>query len=252
MTQADWLRPQEPLAPRVGALMTTREGGVSAGAFASMNLGAYVGDDAGALAENQARLERAISARPVFMKQVHGTRVVQLHTGNVGELHEADACITVEPGIVCTVTVADCLPVLLSAPEGRAVAAAHAGWRGLAHGVVENTLHALCEAGSCEPADVRAWLGACIGPDAFQVGPDVLEAFGAAPTGADPQRFKPAASAGKWLANLPQLARDRLAAAGVSSVSGGGWCTFTDPARFYSFRRDRVTGRMAACIWLQR
>ncbi|HEY0817246.1 MAG TPA: peptidoglycan editing factor PgeF [Rhizobacter sp.] len=246
----DWLRPAWGL-PGVQALMTTRAGGGSVAPWDSMNLGTAVGDDPDEVARNRALLQQAIDAEPVFLKQVHGTRVVRLARGDVRPpVIEADACMTTEPGLACVVQVADCLPVLMAAPGG--VAAAHAGWRGLAGGVVEAALHALCEATGARPAEVECWLGACIGPQAFEVGADVLEGFGVQPAGADPSRFRPL-RAGKWLANLPQLARDRLAAAGVERVSGGEWCTVHDGAagrsRFFSFRRDGVTGRMAAVIW---
>jgi YfiH family protein len=250
---ADWLRPGWALEG-VGAVMTTRAGGVSRGPYASMNLGSAVGDDPQAVQANRERLQRAIGARPVWLKQVHGARVVDLDAlGDVAEAVEADASFTTRPGVACTVGIADCLPVLFAAPEGKGVAAAHAGWRGLAGGVLENTVHALCKAARCEPSDLHAWLGACIGPDAFEVGRDVLEAFGANAAQPDLQRFKPRTAADgseRWLANLPQLARDRLQAAGLRSLSGGAWCTVTDASRFFSFRRDRVTGRMAAAVWL--
>jgi YfiH family protein len=144
------------------------------------------------------------------------------------------------------VQVADCLPVLFAAPG--AVGAAHAGWRGLAGGVLEATLARMCESAGCKPDEIQCWLGACIGPQAFEVGADVLEGFGVQPAAADPLRFKPL-PAGKWLANLPLLARDRLAAAGVAQVSGGTWCTVQERSRFFSYRRDGVTGRMAAAVW---
>ena len=167
-------------------------------------------------------------------------------------VHDADACVTTEPGIACVVQAADCLPVLLAAPDGRAVGAAHAGWRGLAGGVVDAAVGAVCDLASCEPCELDAWLGACIGPGAFEVGAEVLTAFGVDPAQADPSRrfmpFKP----GKWLANLPELARDRLRAAGVERIGGGRWCTVGDASRFFSFRRDGVTGRMAAAVWIER
>jgi YfiH family protein len=147
------------------------------------------------------------------------------------------------------------MPVLLSAPGGRAVAAAHAGWRGLAGGVVEAALAALCRAARCEPAQLSAWLGPCIGPRRFEVGADVLRAFGQKPDAADPQHFVASAAsdgAPRWLANLPQLARDRLAQAGVHRISGGNWCTVEQRSRFFSFRRDGITGRLAAAIWIRR
>jgi len=235
--------------PRVASLMSTRAGGGSVSPWNSMNLGVAVGDDSQQVARNRALFQAAMGAKPVFMKQVHGTRVLCLtHEHLAGPTPEADACVTAESGLACTVQVADCLPVLLAAPG--AVGAAHAGWRGLAGGVVESTLHTLCEMADCGPGEVECWLGPCIGPAAFEVGADVLEGFGVAPAEADPLRFKPLRP-GKWLANLPQLARDRLAAAGVRRVSGGTWCTVEDSSRFFSFRRDGVTGRMAAAIWLR-
>lgn len=246
----DWLRPDWD-APGVGALMTTRAGGVSEGPFASMNLRDGLGDDAAAVASNRAIWVRTLGGWPVLLNQVHGTRVVRLAAADGrpdAPMHEADASLTTEPGIACTVQVADCLPVLFAAPRG--VAGAHAGWRGLAGGVLENTLAALCDAAECAPADVQAWLGPCIGPRRFEVGADVLAAFDADPSAAHLRfvRHVP----GKWLADLAGLARDRLGAAGVTHVSGGQWCTVEEASRFFSFRRDRVTGRMVAAIWLDR
>ncbi len=247
----DWLVPRWQ-APGTAAVMTTRLGGVSAGRFESMNLRDGVGDDPQGVAGNLAALAQAIGVTPVWLNQVHGSRVLRL-TGADAQAarpeHEADASITTEAGLACAVQVADCLPVLFSAPQGRGVGVAHAGWRGLAQGVLEATVQALCNAAHCEPAQLQAWMGACIGPRQFEVGADVLDAFGASAAAADPARFtvhKP----GKWLANLPQLARDRLQAAGVSRISGGEWCTVEAPSRFFSYRRDRRTGRMAALVWL--
>jgi YfiH family protein len=247
---ADWLRPDWDVAG-VGALMTTRAGGVSAGPYASMNLRDGIGDDLAAVALNRARFERLIGVRPVLLDQVHGARVVRLGSDDLADgapLHVADASVTTEAGLACAVQVADCLPVLYAAPGGRAVGAAHAGWRGLAGGVVEATVAALCDAAGCEPGEVRVWLGACIGPRRFEVGADVLQAFGADPAETGHPRFRPHVP-GKWLADLAGLARDRLAAAGVSAVGGGQWCTVEDASRFFSFRRDRVTGRMVAAVW---
>lgn len=215
-----------------------------------MNLGGHVGDDADAVARNRALFERAIGARPAWLRQVHGTAVVRIGAGWPDRVDDVDASVTTEPGVACAVLVADCLPVLFAAPESRGVAAAHAGWRGLAGGVLEATVAALCEAASCEPRDLDAWLGPCIGPDAFEVGGDVLGAFGADPQH-PPSTFRPAPRAGKWLADLPRLARNRLAVAGVGHVvDGGALCTVADPSRFFSFRRDGVTGRMAAAVRL--
>lgn len=246
----------EGLPAEVGGFMSTRRGGVSRAPFDSLNLrpaglrGDAV-DEPAAIHENQRRFAACLDgAQPVYLNQVHGTRVVRLGRLDLSPsagFPEADASVTTEPGIACTVLVADCLPVLLAAPGGRAVGAAHAGWRGLSAGVVEATLAALCEAAGCEPAEVSAWLGACIGPAAFEVGDDVREAFGSAGALA----FRPRAQPGKWWADLPALARQRLAAVGVQRVAGGTWCTHGEPSRFYSFRRDKVTGRHAAAVWIR-
>jgi len=247
---SEWLVPDWQ-APGVGALMTTRAGGVSAAPFDRLNLRAAVGDDAAAVARNQRLVAQAIGATPVYLNQVHGREVVRLTAADArldAAIHTADASITTEPGIACAAQVADCLPVLFAAPGARAVGAAHAGWRGLALGVLEATLHRVCEAAGCEPHEVRAWLGACIGPTRFEVGPDVLAAFEAVPGST---YFRPHGP-GKWLADLPGLARDRLRTAGVLDVSGGRWCTVSAPSQFFSFRRDRITGRMAALIWIER
>jgi polyphenol oxidase len=228
--------------------MSTRAGGVSAGVYESLNLGVAVGDTPEAVAENRRRFAAACDdSQPVWLRQVHGTRVVRLEDG--ADDTPADAAWTMAPGRACVVQVADCLPVLLASADGRAVAAAHAGWRGLAGGVVEAALHALCEGSGCVPADVVAWLGPCIGPRTFEVGADVLAAF----PGRE-HRFvsRPRPDgASRWLADLPGLARDRLQAAGVRRVAGGTWCTVEDRSRFFSYRRDGVTGRLAAAVWLR-
>ncbi|MDQ6627821.1 MAG: peptidoglycan editing factor PgeF [Pseudomonadota bacterium] len=234
--------------------MTTRRGGRSVGPYASMNLGAGVGDAPHSVAANRALFAAACGAAPVYLRQLHGTCVVQVGSADAAPaapMHDADASVTTEPGVACTVLVADCLPVLFAAPAGRAVAAAHAGWRGLAAGVLEATVAALCTAARCEPAELQAWLGACIGPDAFEVGVDVVQAFGVDAGAAAPFGFRPIRP-GKWLADLPALARARLEAAGVRQVGGGEWCTVADASRFFSFRRDGSTGRMAAAVWIDR
>jgi len=249
----DWLAPDWGVAG-VGALMTTRSGGTSTGRYATMNVGTAVGDEAGAVAANRARLAETMAAAPVFLRQVHGKRVV--HVGRADAAAgaptlEADALVTGEEGVACVVQAADCLPLLFAAPGGRAVAAAHAGWRGLAAGVVERALDALCQVGGCSPREVVAWLGACIGPEAFEVGEDVLAAFGAeSGIKRGPSARFVAKGGAKWHADLAGLARDRLAAAGVATISGGRWCTVTDASRFFSYRRDGVTGRMAAAVWI--
>jgi YfiH family protein len=251
----DWLRPDWPAGPGVGAVMSTRAGGVSTGPFSSFNLGLAAGDEPAAVQANRERFAVAIGARPVFLAQVHGARVVNLDTLAPEALEQADASIATRPGLACTVMVADCLPVLFAAPQGRGVGAAHAGWRGLAAGVLDNTVQALCEAAACAPQELVAWLGACIGPQAFEVGADVLQAFGAEPSKEGNPHFFPkkagADGSPRWWADLPALARSRLAEAGVKQVSGGAWCTVADDSRFFSYRRDRVTGRMAAAVWLR-
>ena len=250
---ADWLVPAWH-APGIGALMTTRHGGVSRGPFQSMNLRDGLGDDPSMVRENKSSLQRAIGAQPVFLNQVHGVGVVRLFESDMAPdapVHTADASVTTEAGVVCTVQVADCLPVLFAAPNARAVGAAHAGWRGLAAGVLEATLDSVCSLAQCAPSQVQVWLGACIGPRRFEVGADVLAAFGASTTAADNALFVRHAP-GKWLANLPLLACERLCAAGVQALSGAEWCTVEDASRFFSFRRDGLTGRMAAAVWIER
>ena len=251
----DAIVPDWDAGPRVGALMTTRLGGVSAWPWHSLNLGRSSGDAASAVATNRQRVAEATGATHVYMSQVHGDRVLKVDAAAVDGSQTADAAWTDQPGFACTVMVADCLPVLLAAPQGKAVGAAHAGWRGLAAGVVERTIDAMCNGAACEPRDLVAWLGPCIGPDAFEVGADVLEAFGvaAAPTHSSTRfRYQPRADGQhRWRADLAGLARDRLQSIGVSRVSGGTWCTVTDRSRFFSFRRDGVTGRMAASVWIR-
>ena len=241
----DWELPTQ-----VGARMSTRHGGVSLGPFDSLNLGDHVGDDPAAVAANRAawagRLE---GARPLWMRQVHGSEVVNAAEAVQAAVSpQADGCWTAEPGIACVVQVADCLPVLVAALNGRAVGAAHAGWRGLAAGVVERTAVAVARAAGCGPEDLSCWLGPCIGPRQFEVGPDVVEAFGGGVRCVGRPR---ADGQMRWLADLPGLARDRLADAGVHLVVGGAWCTVEDTSAFFSFRRDGVTGRQAVAIWLR-
>jgi YfiH family protein len=229
--------------------MSLRSGGVSAPPWNGLNLGAGVQDDPEHVSRNRALFQHAIEARPVWLQQVHGQRVVRLTDPTTGSCPAADAAWTTELGVACTVLVADCMPVLMATRDGRAVAAAHAGWRGLAAGVLESCIQALCAGSGAVPADLKVWLGPCIGPAQFEVGAEVLEAFGR--RGADAafvERRRPDGAL-RWLANLPLLAAERLAAAGVHTVSTDGACTVEDPSRFFSFRRDGRTGRMAAAIW---
>lgn len=244
----DLLVPDWPAPPRVRALHSLRTGGVSCAPYASLNLGDHVGDDADAVQRNRALLAERLGAPPVFMQQVHGTVVEALPSAQAVPV--ADACLSLVPGQACTIMVADCLPVLFCDTEGRAVAAAHAGWRGLATGVLENTMAALHQA--VPQAHWLAWLGPCIGPTAFEVGEEVRAAF-VAQAAAAASCFRPHAP-GKWLADLPALARQRLVALGLHGIHGNDssapWCTVGNPSRFFSHRRDRISGRLAACIWL--
>ena len=256
---ADWLVPQWPAPARVRSVCTTRAGGVSAPPYDSLNLGLHVGDDAHAVQGNRAKLQTALGVRAVFMDQVHGTDLLELQAATPDAL-PADGACTRAPGLACTVMVADCLPILLCDLNATQVAAVHAGWRGLAGtqgvGVVEQIIKRFRPLAPVEPAQtaikIIAWMGPCIGPQAFEVGDDVRSAFVAtAPQAA--QCFAPLPG-GKWLADLPALARQRLLAAGVSAGYGNDgsadWCTVGNPLRFFSHRRDRVSGRQAAAIWL--
>lgn len=244
--EPDVLYAQWPAPPAVRALQTRRDGGVSSGAFATLNLGDHVGDDPLAVAENRRRLCAALQlpAEPQWLDQVHGTRVVALPEAS--RRPRADACWTAQAGVVCAVLTADCLPVLLCADDGSAVAAAHAGWRGLAAGVLEATVAAL----PVHPSHCLAWLGAAIGPAAFEVGPEVRAELVAADPGCD-QAFT-AGRGDRWHADLYHLARRRLRRAGVGAIHGGGLCTAADAAAWFSHRRDGRSGRMASLIWIDR
>lgn len=234
--------PDWPAPAGVHALQTTRHGGVSSAPYDALNLGSHVSDDPLAVARNRMLLEPLLPSEPIWLKQVHGTTVAD--AGSAGCLPEADACVSRHRGAVCVVMTADCLPVLLCDHNGSVVGAAHAGWRGLCSGVIETTVRAL----QSDPAQVLAWLGPAIGPLAFEVGAEVRDAFLAQQETAA-TAFTPGAP-GKWHADLYRLAQLRLHAAGVTQIYGGGFCTYTDVERFYSFRRDGTTGRMASLIWL--
>lgn len=237
------IRPDWPAPPAIHAWVTTRAGGVSSGAFASLNLADHVGDEPAAVASNRRLLSRglALPAEPIWLTQVHGCAAADADLAQTG--CQADAAVARVPGRVCAVLTADCLPILLCDRGGTRVAAVHAGWRGLADGVVEGALSML----GGDPGELMAWLGPAIGPDAFEVGDEVRARFVTAQPAAG--RCFRALEGGKWLADLFGLARLRLASAGVGGVHGGGLCTVSDPRRFYSYRRDRTTGRMASLIW---
>jgi polyphenol oxidase len=241
--------------------MGTREGGVSAAPWHSLNLGRVVGDDAAAVEENRRRFLAQVDARPVWLHLVHGAKVLRLTDADVEADAEAnadrpagpaDAAWTSERQIACIVTAADCMPVLFALRDGSAVGAAHAGWRGLAAGVLQSTVRAMCDGTGASPADLLAWMGPCIGPKHFEVGPDVVSAFQSQGLAGDAAHFvsRPRADGSRaWLADLPALAQARLHAAGVRDISSANACTFEDASRFFSFRRDGVTGRMAAAVW---
>lgn len=265
------LAPEWPAPSNVHAAVTLRQGGVSDGAWSSLNLGSHVGDDPAAVAENRRRLVQALElpAEPCWLEQVHGTRIADLDTSEPGSVtpcataasaetvirptartvetvalrQRADGAVTGRAGVVCVIMTADCLPVLLADRRGRRIAAAHAGWRGLLGGVLQNAVQALGAA----PQDVVAWLGPAISQPAFEVGEEVRTAFAGRGFSTD-GAFLPNPR-GRWQADLYALARQSLAQAGVTSVYGGSWCTYTDAERFFSHRRQAPCGRMATLIW---
>ncbi|MEJ2360619.1 MAG: peptidoglycan editing factor PgeF [Gammaproteobacteria bacterium] len=240
--QPGWIAADWPAPRSIRAGVTTRLGGCSLGKYASFNLASHVGDEPAAVSENRRRLRAALAlpAEPVWLNQVHG---IQVCTDAVAG-STADASVSREAGQVCVVLTADCLPVLLCDQAGKVVAAAHAGWRGLAAGVVTETVRRMAVA----PADILAWLGPAIGPRAFEVGEDVRSVFVDQDTAY--HRAFEAHTPGKWMMDIYAAARLQLAGLGIPAVYGGGACTFTDSERFYSFRRDHETGRMASLIWI--
>jgi polyphenol oxidase len=245
MSTPQWIEPDWPAPPNVRAAATARSGGVSQGAYASLNLGAHVGDDPQAVAENRRRASTALGLRaePLWLQQVHGIDVVEARAQSAPPA--ADASFARSPDQVCAILTADCLPVLLCDKSGKSVAAAHAGWRGLAGGVLAATVAALAE----QPQRLMAWFGPAIEQDAFEVGDEVREAFvNRAAQFAD--AFVPNAR-GRWQADLYALARRELARLGVHEVYGGGYRCYADAQRFFSYRRDGRTGRMATLIWLE-
>ncbi len=240
----DWVVPDWPAPGNVRAFVTTRAGGVSAGEHASLNLGTSSGDDPENVMRNRRILRERLPSAPRYLKQVHGAAVADLDALGENAIPTADAAFTRSPAKVGCVLTADCMPLLLCATDGTVVGIAHAGWRGMAAGVIENAVAALCT----PPDRVLAWMGPSIGPEAFEVGPEVREAFVKADPGAD-SAFR-AGAPGKFMADLYALARRRLARAGVTRVHGGGFCTYRESARFFSYRREKLSGRMGAFIWL--
>jgi YfiH family protein len=267
---AQWLVPDWPGAPaNIGFVCTTRRGGVSpdpygpgpqeiATAGGGLNLGVHVGDDPANVAFNRAIIKGRLPSEPAWLSQVHGTAVARADRIGRGEVPVADASIAAMPGAVCAIQTADCLPVLLTNRAGTVVGAAHAGWRSLAGGVLEATVDAMRAESGAECGEIIAWLGPAIGPQEFEVGEDVLAAF-VAGAGGDPAAEAAVHSAfvarpglpGKYLADIYSLARQALRRVGVTDVSGGDLCTVTDASRFYSYRRDKVTGRQASLIWIK-
>lgn len=243
-----WIIPDWPAPASVRSLITTRQGGVSRAPYASLNLGDHVGDDPLAVAANRQRLGRSLPATPCWLQQVHGTTVLDAGAGSA-QVRVADGAFARNVAVVCVVMTADCLPVLLCDRAGTVVAAAHAGWRGLQAGILERTVAAMAVPG----VELLAYLGPAIGPQAFEVGGEVRAAFVDAHAQAA-AAFKPLPQpvnrSGGWLADIYRLARQRLASLGVEGVYGGEYCTVSQESRFFSYRRDGVTGRMASLIWL--
>ncbi len=236
----------------VGALATVRYGGVSEAPYGDgvngggLNLGTHVGDQLKAVHQNRKLLQALLPGQPAWLSQIHGAKVID--AANVVDVPEADASIATEPGVVCVILTADCLPVLFCDVAGRVVGAAHAGWRGLAHGVLDNTVAAMRNKGADE---IIAWLGPAIGPQSFEVGEEVLNAF-VAINARTRQAFMPLPNRpGKYMADIYHLARTILQKTGVQRIYGGGLCTVNDAHRFYSYRRDGITGRMASLIWIK-
>lgn len=248
----DWIIPEWPAPARVKALFTTRKGGVSSVPYASLNLGDHVGDDPSRVEQNRTLLRRFLPEDPSWLKQTHGTTVIDAGAWRLKTAEgapEGDAVFTRQSANVCAILVADCLPILFCDRNGTIVGLMHAGWRGLAAGIVQRTLSAIDHRDS----PLMAWLGPAIGPGRFEVGEEVrntfiqrdsksARAFARPPEAGD--------NAGKWLANIFLLAQQQLMDAGITEIHGGGVCTYNDPDRFFSYRRDGVTGRMAGLIWL--
>lgn len=245
MRSIEFIQPQWPAPANVKALQTTRIGGVSSGAFASLNLGAHVNDDPVAVAANRQLLSPYLPSEPVWVNQVHGVEVIDAASSSC--LQDADASFTCKTNVVCVTMTADCLPVLLCDKKGTVVVAVHAGWRGLCDGVIEAAVAKM----QVPASDVLVWLGPAIGPNAFEVGSDVKDQFVAKDAQAA-SAFK--ARSDKWLCDIYLIAQQRLRAIDVTQIYGAGvnedFCTHTDQARFFSFRRNNVTGRMASMIWL--
>lgn len=244
---SEWLIPNWDAPKNIKAVMTTRQGGFSSAPFDSMNLGDHVDDDWQIVAKNRASLKQRLNLpnEPLWLTQVHGLAIANADQHYKGTV-EADASVAHQSGSVCAIMTADCLPVLFCNQQGTAVAAAHAGWRGLHVGILEQTVKSL----NCPANEVMAWFGVAIGAEYFEVGDEVREAFVSVQAEAE-KAFVPSANAGKWLADIYLLARLRLQAIGVNKISGGEYCSYKDKERFYSYRREAKTGRMASLIWMR-
>lgn len=245
----DWLVPDWPAPPGVRAVCTTRAGGMSLPPYQGLNLGSHVGDCRETVMTNRSMLQDVLGCRPVFLEQVHGVQGLSIDE-NTSDGLRADFSIASRPDVACTTMVADCLPILFATRCGTRVAAAHAGWRGLAAGVLEEALNRLAIEHASPP---MVWLGPCIGAQAFEVGDDVKDAFESQDVSLS-DCFRATGTTGKWWADLARLARRRLHMAGVESIHGNdsspAWCTVSNPLRFFSHRRDGVSGRFVACIWI--
>ena len=251
MSQLTFISPVWPAPANVKALQTTRNGGVSQAPYANLNLGVHVGDDVLVVAKNRQRLSSYIPSEPVWLNQVHGIEVIDAAKSTC--LQNADASFTTQNNVVCVTMTADCLPVLLCDKAGTVVAAVHAGWRGLCDGAIEAAVNKM----RVNTGEILAWLGPAIGPNAFEVGDDVRQQFMAQDSQAA-LAFKPHIETqlnGRWLCDMYLIAQQRLNKLGVTLIYGAGinenYCTYTDEARFFSFRRDNITGRMASMIWLE-
>lgn len=250
MTEPRFIIPDWPAPASVHAAATTRQGGISAEPYNTFNLGGHVGDEPRCVQDNRRLLREALQlpAEPAWLEQVHGIEVADAGLLKPAVSCPADASISTESGAVCVVMTADCLPLLMCDRAGRGVAAAHAGWRGLAAGVIEATAERLCRQLACQADELLVWLGPAIGPQAFEVGPEVRDSFMAIDPASE-QAFV-ANRPGHWLADIYLLARQALQRAGIEAVYGGDRCTYSEEADFFSFRRNPTTGRMASLIWL--
>lgn len=242
LNNSDFILPDWPAPPNIKAIQTTRLGGSSVAPYDSLNLGLHVHDDALAVAKNRQSLSNFLPSEPVWLNQVHGVEVVD--ATQCLSIQKADASFSKNKNVVCVTMTADCLPLLICNKQGTIVAAIHAGWRSLCDGVIEATIQSM----AVNPEDLMVWLGPAIGPKAFEVGAEVRAAFVRNDAQAD-QAFK--AYDDKWLGDLYLIAKQRLKKQGVTEIYGGTECTYSNPSKYFSFRRDGHTGRMASMIWFE-